>query len=64
MKRKVAGLTVVVAIGAIALLHEALAASTYYFACKHQSEGFGGLTGPSRLTYAMAQQDADSLAPF
>jgi hypothetical protein len=33
---------------------------TYYFACKHQSEGLSGLTGPSRLTYAMAQQDEAS----
>ena len=33
---------------------------TYYFICGHQSEGLSGLSGPSRLTYAMAQQDEQS----
>jgi hypothetical protein len=33
---------------------------TYYFVCKHQSEGLSGLSGPSRLTYQMAQQDEES----
>jgi hypothetical protein len=36
------------------------AAKAYYFACNHQSEGLSGLTGPSRLIYASAQQDEQS----
>jgi len=41
-------------------MHQSRAAvyeKTYYFICKHSSEGFSGLTGPSRLTYALAQPD-------
>jgi hypothetical protein len=52
------GLTV--AAFALMLIPAAFAAKTYYFICGHQIHGLSGLTGPSRTTYQVAQQDADS----
>jgi hypothetical protein len=50
----------IVAITLLVVAGLANAAKTYYYVCKHQSEGLSGLTGPSRLTYASAEQDAES----
>jgi hypothetical protein len=49
-----------VAITILVVTGVAVAAKTYYYACNHPSEGLSGLTGPSRLTYASAQQDEES----